>query len=347
LAVLSFFALGLAGCAPGGPREYSYAGSTMGTTYHVRVMADPKVTPVDGLEGEIAAALEDVNGRMSTYKPDSELSRFNQHLSLEPFAVSAETLAVFRISQEVSRESNGAFDITVGPLVNAFGFGPDERKEPTDAELAKLRERVGYQKVEIDPDGKLRKLRPDVYCDLSAVAKGYGVDKAAEAIEKRGIGRYMVEVGGEVRTKGLNAEGQPWRIGIEKPLADERAVERVVPLNNRSMATSGDYRNFYVENGKRLSHTIDPRTGRPIAHMLASVSVVHESCAWADAYATAIMVLGPEEGYQFAIDHQLAALLIVHNGEAFVEKATPAFEKIAEASHPAESRPANPFRVGS
>lgn len=190
-----------------------------------------------------------------------------------------------------------------------------------------LRQRVGYQKVEIDPVAlTLRKTQPDVSCDLNAIAQGYTVDKLAADLDALGYVSYMVEVGGEVRTRGLNASGLPWQIGIEKPITTGRALEMTVSLKDMALSTSGDYRNYYERNGLRISHHIDPRTGRPVAYKLASVSVINKRCALADAYATALIVLGPDAGYQFAVKQDLPALFITHTAsEDFFEKATPAF----------------------
>jgi len=319
------------GCLPAAPSPKVFTGQTMGTTYTVKVADTLEDAARRDLETAIAQALEDVDAKMSTYRADSELSRCNRHSSTEPFQVSAETAEVFRIAIEVGRQSNGAFDITVGHLVNLWGFGPQEPGlKPDDATITRLREQIGYQYLEVLDGNRLRKQQPEGYCDLSAVAKGYGVDRVAAALDQRGVANYMIEVGGEVRVKGNNAAGTPWRIGIEKPSAGERAVQRIIALRDKSLATSGDYRNFTMRNGVRLSHTIDPQTGRPITHGLASVSVIHQECAWADAYATAIMVLGPEKGYAFAAEQNLPAYLIIHEGEAgFTEKSTPAFETYA------------------
>lgn len=313
----------------GGPDLCVFTGATMGTTFVVKVLAEPAIEDLNALGLAIQAAVDDVDAKMSTYKPVSELSRFNRHRSEEPFPVSPETAEVFRIALEISRQSGGAFDVTVGPLVNAWGFGPDARPAtpPDDEMLARLRESVGYQHLAIDEQNRLIKKNPDLYCDLSGVAKGYATDRAAQAIEKHGGMNYMVEVGGEIRVRGHNATGTPWRIAIEKPVtgSGRDSYQQVLSLEETALATSGDYRNYYVENGQRLSHTIDPRTGRPIAHGLASVSVLHPACAWADAYATAIMALGPEDGYAFALEHKITALLIIHDGDAFITKAAPAF----------------------
>ena len=194
--------------------------------------------------------------------------------------------------------------------------------------------RTGYEKLEyrLDPPA-LRKLHPELTIDLSALAKGYGVDVLAEYLEEVGVQDYMVEIGGEIRARGTNPDGQVWRIGIEKPEpGGQRSVYEALPLEDLGMATSGDYRNYYELDGERLSHTIDPRTGRPITHKLASVTVLHEECAFADAYATALNVLGPERGYELAVSLKLPALFIVRVDDRFEEKATPAFQALREDS---------------
>jgi len=318
------------------PATVVLSGATMGTVYTVKVVvksSSRKSAAVD-TASLVQQCLDDVNAKMSTYQEDSELSRFNRFEEASPFPVSSETAEVFEVAREVSDATGGAFDVTVGPLVDAWGFGPPGRAEspPSDEELEALRARVGYQMLEIDPAaGTLRKLRPDVHCDLSAVAKGYAVDCVAERIEQQGFTDYMVEVGGEVRTGGLNAEGIPWRIAIEKPTPNVRSIESVVSLSGEAMATSGDYRNFVDVAGQRYSHTMDPRTGRPVRHKLASVSVIHKRCAVADAFATGLMVLGPEEGPALAERENLAALFLVHVGEGgFTRVATSAFEALTK-----------------
>jgi len=316
-------------------REWIFQGLTMGTTYTVRVpvRGDLNESGKAVLEESIRSQLDLVNERMSTYDPESELSRFNRFQGTGRFELSAETLEVFRLAQEVSRVSGGAFDVTVGPLVNAWGFGPDgsPAEEPDEATLAALRARVGYQHLVLE-ESAVRKTRPDLSCDLAAIAKGYAVDRVAKALEQRGVGDYMVEVGGEIRAKGSSVKGKPWRIGIERPDPSVRAVHRIVELDGLSMATSGDYRNYREKDGARVSHLIDPRSGRPIAHRLASVTVIHPRCAVADAFATALIVLGPEEGYPLAEAQNLAAVLIIRDDESgrFVEKTSPAFDALIE-----------------
>ncbi|MCC6489602.1 MAG: FAD:protein FMN transferase [Candidatus Hydrogenedentes bacterium] len=327
------------GCSQS-PAVYHLTGPTMGTTYSVKVL--PREEGEDRA-AELRKVIEDVLARidieMSTYRPDSELSRFNNHAEMTPFPVSPELAGVFAQARKVSEASGGAFDVTVGPLVDAWGFGPEgfAVQPPSDEELAKLHERIGYQKVEIDAEANtLRKLQPDVACDLSAIAPGFAADKVLDAITALGYTNLMVDVGGEIRAEGRNDRGQPWQIAIEKPLTNERAIERIVSLDGISLATSGDYRNYFEQDGVRMSHLIDPRTNKPIAHKLASASVLHKECALADGYATAMMVLGPEEGYEVAVRENLAVFFIIRDDAGgFVEKATPEFERLTGKNTPA------------
>ena len=313
----------------------------MGTSYQVKVVRGELPQARRGeLQEAIDAELDRVDRAMSTYREDSELSRFNRYAGTEPFELSEGTWEVFRAALEVSRLSGGALDVTVGPLVNAWGFGPGRDMEPraapiSDDEIAMLRERIGYEKLELldDPEA-VRKTRGDLYCDLSAVAKGYAVDRVAEALAGLGERDFMVEVGGEVRAHGANERGGPWRIGIERPQLTRGAVQRVVPLANAALATSGDYRNYREIGGERFSHVMDPRTGRPIRHRLVSVSVAHPSCMIADAWATALLVLGEDEGPETAARLDLAALFLVRDGDGHQEVASPAFEEFAGLSEP-------------
>ncbi|MFT7580049.1 MAG: thiamine biosynthesis lipoprotein [Myxococcota bacterium] len=319
------------------PWQTALSGPTMGTTWTLKVVTSgkPEVAAVKRLRDAAAHAVAAVNTSMSTYQADSELSRFNASASTEPFGVSAMLLAVLVEAQATTAVTGGAFDVTVGPLVNAWGFGPKkDTPAPTGAELAVLQARVGADKLTVDVSGAtVTKARTDVYVDLSAIAKGYGVDQMAAALDRLGYTNYMVEVGGEVRAKGRNKAGETWRIGVEVPVASaQRRVQTIVPLDGRSMATSGDYRNYIERDGKRLSHTIDPRTGRPVEHTAASVTVVSETCMKADALATALNVLGPDAGMALAQAKGWAVLMLVHEGDGFVERKTAAFEALTVPS---------------
>ena len=278
----------------------------MGTTYRIKVLKEGlSATQTRALESAVNEALARVNRLMSTYDPDSELSRFNRSRSTKPFPISEETAAVIRVALQTNRDSDGAFDVTVGRLVELWGFGSQGRRSspPADADLTRCLRTVGSQHLHLGPGPTLRKDLPDLHVDLSAVAKGFGVDKAAEVLEKKGIANYLVEVGGECRARGRNDRGDAWRVGVDRPIPNAQpgaTLERIVVLRNAALATSGDYRNFFEWQGKLYSHTIDPHTGRPVTHSLASTSIIADTCVVADALATAIVVLGPTHGLALA-----------------------------------------------
>jgi thiamine biosynthesis lipoprotein len=306
----------------------SISGRTMGTWYHVKVVRLPTGTSAAGLGAEIDQRLDSINQEMSTYLDDSRLSRFNRSPTHQWCDVSPDTARVVAAAQDVSRRTEGAFDVTVGPLVNLWNFGPNRQPErlPAQEEIRRTLARVGYEQLDVRPSPPaLRKSRPDVYVDLSAIAKGFAVDAIAELLDAHAIEAYMVEIGGEVRAKGRKADGTAWRIGIERPVSGERTIQHVVELDDASLATSGDYRNFFEWEGRRYSHTIDPRTGRPVEHALASVSVMAGDCMTADAWATALMVLGADQALQAAQIHGLDVLLISRQAEGFHEQMTPGF----------------------
>jgi len=302
----------------------------MGTQYSIKVTGLPAGLDLDQFQTEVDRRLEQINGRMSTYQPDSELSRFNRHQDDSWFEVSDETALVVAAALEISRKTDGVFDITVGPLVNLWNFGPDPRPDeiPTEEQIALARSQVGYQRVEVRTSPPaLKKTHPDVYVDLSAIAKGYAVDVVAELLTGRGVNAFMVEIGGEVRTRGAKPDGQPWRIGIEKPVSLTRAVHQIVVLPDCALATSGDYRNYFERDGRRYSHEIDPRTGYPVQHQLTSVSVIADSCMQADGWATALIVAGPEAALRLARENQLDVLLIQRTERGFEDRGTDGFQR--------------------
>jgi thiamine biosynthesis lipoprotein len=314
----------------GGRNAYLFEGPTMGTTFSVTVVAENiEPSELQRLQQLIEDRLEEISQKMSHYREDSELSRFNRSHDQERFVVSPETFEVFRSANEISLLTGGAFDVTAAPLIDLWGFGPGPTRDtlPPEEDISMARDRTGYQKLVLDgASHSLRKLDPLLRCDLSAIAPGYAVDRVAEALIDEGFRDYLVEVGGEVRTAGMNDAGNAWRIGIERPVPGERVIQRIVPLSGMAMSTSGGYRNFYEKGGVRYSHTIDPHTGRPVTHNLNSVTVVDTLCVRADGLATGLLVLGPEEGYALAVEHDLAVLFIVAQGDGFRERATPAFE---------------------
>ncbi len=305
------------------------AGSTMGTSYELKLAPNPgQIIPAD-LKNRVDTLLARINQIMSTYDPNSELSRFNRNPSTDWIAVSPELHQVVAEGLRISDLSNGAFDITVGPLVNLWGFGPEPRHDqvPSDEAIVQARERVGYWRLQSrEQPPALKKERADLYVDLSALAKGYGVDQLTALVETTGITNYLVAIGGEIRAKGHNGKNQPWTVAIEKPVPGQRAVERLIRFGDRSVSTSGDYRNFFEQNGRRYSHLIDPHTGRPVPQTLASVTVISDRSMEADAIATALMASGPEPGFQLASEHHLAAFFILVKPDGFQERYTPEFE---------------------
>jgi thiamine biosynthesis lipoprotein len=310
----------------------------MGTTYSVKVVTGPSGTPAAAdLEQQIRTDLERINALMSTWDPNSELSHFNQFTGLEPFPLSRETFEVLRWSKQIGELTGGALDVTVAPLLDAWGFGPGGRRDrvPDDAEIARLRQAVGLHLLELDEATQTaRKKRPDLRCELSAVAPGYAADQLAAMLANRGMGDFLVDVGGEMRARGRNEAGEPWQVAIERPDARDSTIGRVVPLQDLAITTSGDYRNFYDVDGVRVTHILDPRTGRPITNHLASVTVIDRLAVRADAFATALMVLGPDEGLAFAERTGLAALFLVRGEDgSFHARATSRFDALTATRH--------------
>ncbi|MCL1097109.1 FAD:protein FMN transferase [Shewanella gelidii] len=293
-------------------------GNTMGTTYHIKVVPNNRLPDANLLQAEIDLTLEQVNNQMSTYRPKSELSKFNSMPREQSVEVSADTVKVLKESFRLYKLTDGALDITLGPLVNLWGFGPDKRPNriPTDDMINFAKRQTGIEHVSIQ-GYKLNKHIPELYVDLSSVAKGFGVDKVAELLDKYQVKGYMVEIGGELRVKGTKPGNKPWRVAVEQPTVDERRVQQVIEPGNMAMATSGDYRNYYEGDGRRYSHLIDPRTGYPINHRLASATVLHPSSMTADGLATAMMVLGTQASLALAHQENLAVMLIEKQNDGF------------------------------
>jgi thiamine biosynthesis lipoprotein len=290
---------------------FEISGRTMGTTYSVKLVASETVA--EQLRTAVDNRLVEINKLMSTYDPESELSRFNASGSTDIFRISDETAKVVSAALQLADDSGGAFDPTVGPLVDLWGFGPAEKRKrpPTDDELAAAKNLVGYKKILLDAAAPaVSTSTKGVRLDLSAIAKGYGVDAVAELVEAAGVSSYMVEIGGEVRMLGTKPGNKPWQLGIEKPDETGRSVAQVLKLTGGAVATSGDYRNFFEYEGQRYSHTIDPSSGRPVTHALATASVYASDCMSADGIATTLLVLGPQSGYDWAEKRGIAALLI-------------------------------------
>lgn len=312
------------------PAELHMSGRTMGTTYNVKYRPTPNTPTVKDLQIEVDALLAEINHTMSTYDPESELSRFNRLRTTDWVPASASLRAVLKAALEIGAQSEGAFDITVGPLVNLWGFGPEVHPDrvPPERDIAAARARSGLDKITLsDTLSAIRKRRPDVFLDLSGIAKGYGVDRVAERMTAHGIDHYMVEIGGEIRVRGLKERETPWRIAIEKPLSGERSVHTMLALSDIALATSGNYRNFFEIAGRRYSHTIDPTTGWPIDNHLVSVTVLADTSMRADAWATAFQVLGPERGMAIAERINLPVLFVIERDGQFEERICCAFQR--------------------
>ena len=323
--------LALAGCdQAAAPRsEVQVGGPTMGTHYSVKVVGDYPGGEAQ-LQAEVSEVLNRVDHQLSTWKKDSELSQFNQHKDTTPWPVSQDLADVVIEGLRSGRATQGAMDITVGPLVNLWGFGPDKRptKVPDAAQIADARRRIGLGNlhVEVSADtATLRKDIPDMYVDLSTLGEGFAADKVAQMLEGRGMRNYMVEIAGALRLKGLNARGEPWKVAIEKPVDTLGEVQTVVTPGDNGISTAGSYRNYYEKDGKRYSHIIDPATGAPIQHRLVSVTVIAPSALHTDALDTGLLVMGTEKALAFANEHNLPILTITKTDSGFKVQHSRAF----------------------
>lgn len=310
-------------------REHEFTGPTMGTTWHLRIVL-PEGAPREWIEAfhdTTRVRLDRVNSLMSTWDPESELSRLNGAADTTAQPVSAETFEVLSVARDVGRLSGGALDVTVAPYVTAWGFGPGERdgaiSRPREAQLQRLSGLVGPDRFRLhESERTVAKRSAGVVFDVSAVAKGYAVDLVAEGLEELGAVAYAIEVGGEVRVGGSKPDGSAWRVAVEAPLPQTRRVHRVLELRDEAVASSGDYRNYFDLDGVRYAHIIDPLTGRPVPWHGFSVTVLHERAARADAWATALSVLGPVEGLRVADAQELAVLFVVREDGELVERAS-------------------------
>ena len=324
-SLLLFAIFALVACSPA-PQERILNGQTMGTTYTVKIAQAELAVSVSQLQEEVDDALIQVNQLMSTYIPNSELSRLNQLDAQTPFPLSEQTLKVLQEAIRLGYLTDGVLDVTVGPLVNLWGFGPDKRpeKRPSAEQVKAIAKYVGLDKFTLSGN-IITKAHDDLYIDLSTIAKGYGVDLIAEILEGYGIRNYLVEIGGEMRVAGTKLDGADWRIAIERPVEGQRAVQRIISIGDNAIATSGDYRNYYELDGIRYSHLIDPRTGEPITHSVVSVTVVHASSMTADGLATALNVMGLEQAKALAELESLPILLVYKQDDEFKEYISPAF----------------------
>lgn len=339
-ALVAFSTLLLVACEKS-PEMVTLTGKTMGTTYSVKYVDNGQFQiKSEAMHAGIESVLRDVNNKMSTYIASSELSMFNQYTQIDtPIEISTDLATVLAESIRLNKVTDGALDVTIGPIVNLWGFGPEKRTTPESMEeqLEKRRAWVGIEKLVLTQEGEkffLQKAVPQLYIDLSSIAKGFGVDKVAAYVSSQGADNYLVEIGGEIRAKGKNLEGKDWQIAIEKPSFDgSRAVSQIIGLKNLAMATSGNYRNYFEENGRRFSHEIDPKTGYPIDHRLASITVLADSTMTADGLSTGLYVLGEEKALEVAEKYNLLVYLITKTEKGFEARMSSAFEKLLNSQH--------------
>jgi thiamine biosynthesis lipoprotein len=312
----------------------SISGQTMGTTYNITVVDNPLNLSKETLKKRVGKTLADINDKMSNWYDQSEISLVNNNTGGEPIDLSHELFDVINIAKDINIKSNGAFDVTSAPLINLWGFGPNktEKKIPTEMEVNKALELVGQvQLLELIPGlGQLKKATPKVSINLSALAKGYGIDMVASTLEEQKIRNFLVEIGGDLITSGTNKDGKAWKIGIETPKIEEQIVQSVIKIKNQAMATSGDYKNFFERNGIKYSHIINPKTGYPIRHKTLAVTVLAETAVLADGWATAMLVLGSNEGMIIADKLGIPVFFISSDAKTFITEVSEAFEKNVE-----------------
>jgi thiamine biosynthesis lipoprotein len=329
LAIVLFLLIliGIAGCARA-PEEITLSGPTMGTTYNVRVVDAPRALDSHAIRVAIDAVLDSIDRSMSGYRDDSEVARFNASTSTDWFEVSPNLATVVGVARDTSAASGGAFDITVAPLVSLWGFGRagEPAALPDEAAIQAAQSRSGYQWLEVRAQpAALRKKLPGLTIDLNGIAPGFAVDELARHFAALGIANFMIDIGGEVMARGCNAQGEHWHIAVEKPVDTQPEPFVILKLADLSVTTSGEYRHYYVRDGHRYSHTIDPRTGRPVEHNLASVVLIGSTSVAIDAWATALNVLGADAGLKLATQRGMPAMFIVQEGDQFRTKMTPGF----------------------
>lgn len=313
------------------PAIQSLGGRTMGTSWSLRLVVPGELSVAAIVQG-VQDELDRVDSSMSTYKPDSELSRFNRAAAGTWYSVSPAMFDVVEHALALARDTEGAYDPTVGPLVNAWGFGPDapRMRAPDEATLAAARARVGWQRIAIDPDTH-RLLQPgDAYLDLSSIAKGYAVDAVGDWLNKQGVQHWLIEVGGEMKAHGSKPDGAPWRVGIEMPDVPDRYFCSLA-LRDQAIATSGDYRRRFADSDAIYSHHIDGRSGQPVPSAVASVSILARRALDADPLGTAMTLLGPERGLAYARARDLAVLFVMRTPDGLEPRLTPAFAAALQA----------------
>ncbi len=314
---------------PVGGSVRAFGGATMGTTWSVKAVL-PATTDLPALEAMVQRALDAVVAEMSPWEPLSDLSRYNRAAAGSWTALPAQTATVLRRAIEIAAASDGAFDPTLGALTDLWGFGPRAfaGAPPASSDITALRETGGWSRLTLDGDALFQP--GGLKLDLNGIAKGFGVDQAAAALDRAGVKSYLVEVGGELRGTGAKPDGQPWWVELERPPTANDAEHTVVALHDLAVATSGDYRRFFDHDGRRYAHTLDPATGAPVRHATVSVTVLAKDCMSADAWATALTVMAPDAALAFAAAHDLAALIVSRSGTALEERLSPALQTMLD-----------------
>jgi thiamine biosynthesis lipoprotein len=305
------------------------SGPTMGSSYTVQYVRSPGSPGSEQVKDEVETVLVGIDRMFSTYRSDSDIERFNVLPADSCQVMPEQLLQLVQVGEQFSEQSQGAYDLTVEPLLDLWGFGPQAREEkvPDAQALASVRTRVGYRHLRIEGD-RLCKDAP-VEVDFNSIAAGYAVDQVVERLQALGVSSYLVEVTGELRAAGLKPDGSHWRVALEVPRDDRQVAQQVLSVDGYGVSTSGDYRNYFERDGKRYSHTLDARTGKPVEHSLAAVTVLDPSALMADGWSTFLMILGPQDGWDFAREHEIAALFVMHADNGFATRATPAFERMA------------------
>ncbi|MGE8495954.1 MAG: FAD:protein FMN transferase [Pseudomonas sp.] len=330
-AIVTALAVVLAGCGVS-ERVEEFGGPAQGSTYSVKYVRNNATPDIATLKGEAEAIFAEIDQQMSTYRSDSLIEQFNAAPAGTCMAMPEGVLKLVETGNTLHRESEGAFDLTLEPLLDLWGFGPkggDQRQVPEAQALQEARNRVGQQYLHVQGDQLCKEL--DLQVDFNSIAAGYTVDRIIARLVELGVKSYLVEVTGELKAVGRKPGDQPWRIALEAPRDDERVAQRILELDGYGISTSGDYRNYFEQDGVRFSHTLDPHTGAPITHKLAAVTVADASTLQADGLSTVLMVLGPERGFDYAEAAGIAAFFVTRDGEAFVTRGTSAFEQLFAA----------------
>lgn len=319
--------VGLAGCGSGDSQE-SFGGPTMGSRYSIQYVRQAGMHGPVEVRRQVEAILDEVDRQMSTYRGDSDIERFNRLPANSCQAMPSPVLELVSVGEQLAQQSEGAYDLTVGPLMNLWGFGPQARGEqvPGATALAAARQRVGHGHLRIEGDRLCKDAAVEV--DFDSIAAGYTVDRIATMLQAQGIDSFLVEVTGELKAMGRKLDGNAWKIALEEPRDDRQVLERVIELDGYGVSTSGDYRNYFEQDGQRYSHTFDARTGAPVRHQLASVTVIDRSALMADGLSTLLMILGPERGLEYAEQHQIAAFFVLRSNSGFVTRTSQAFDRL-------------------